>query len=172
MVGITLCSCGQNQSSVRNKIFVKNNVYELADSLAVIGSLLQRLPKDEMINYFLDLDGNLYVNNRKLGPLKGAEKNMEIRQNSLFNTFSELEFQRFISLIKYMLGNNIDSSRKDNVTGTIIHEYRRTSENSFDDVREIIIDADTLSTSFKKAFQVIDKKGRLTLVVPYDVRIN
>jgi len=78
MVGITLCSCGQNQSSVRNKIFVKNNVYELADSLAVIGSLLQRLPKDEMINYFLDLDGNLYVNNRKLGPLKGAEKNMSI----------------------------------------------------------------------------------------------
>jgi len=172
LISTVFMSCGQMSDPLRNKIDFPDNINQVSDSIKLMESLFKKIPQHERINYFIDSEGNLYVNNKKLGALNEAFNNSSIRDDSVFLDFSDMEYQKFISIIVFLLKNNIDASVKDNTSGFFAFEYRKTPEYTYNDLRDIIIDVDTTAPLFVKRFQILDRKGNMILVAPIDVKIK
>lgn len=171
-MAIVVVSCGQIQDPLRNKIVLIDEINQVSDSILNIQLLLDKLPKDPIIGSFIDREGHLYVNTKKVGLLKEALNDPSIRSDSVFENFSNDDFTRFISITVFLLQNHIYGSRKDNLSGMFVHEYRRTEENVYTDIRDIMVNIDTTSSRFMNQYQILDKKENLVLVAPLDADIH
>jgi len=172
MMVFALTSCRQIPDPMRNNIVLTDEIHQVADSIAHLESLLKKLPEDPMMGSFLDDEGNLYVNTEKVGLLKNALSDSTIRGNPVFKNFSDSDFKQFISITVFLLRNHIDASRKNNVSGLFTHEYRRTDENVYNDIRDIMVDVDTTSKPFTKHYQILDRKDNMVLVAPIEVKVR
>jgi hypothetical protein len=168
---LELTSCGQIPDPLRNKLEFNDHVNSVADSLATMEMLLKKIPKSDVLSTFTDKGGILFVNGKKLGPLSRAVNDSTIRQDSVFKDFTNEDYVQFITLSVYLLKNQIGYSMRDNVSGIFVHGYRETEENSYDDLREIVIDVDTTSSLFGKRYQILDHSENMTLVAPIDAKI-
>lgn len=167
-------SCNQ-EIPLRNKIIFQDSVMLVADSIAKMEKLLYKLPENERVNYFMDNKGNLFINNKKLGTLKGAINNSRIRSDESFKNFTSQEIDEFFNLMVYLLRNHIDGAVMELSVGKFVYGYRQTKENKFNDVREIIFmqdEADINSAEFYKTYQLLDKKNSLVLVAPASAKIR
>ncbi len=172
LMAVVVVSCSQIRDPLRNKIVFRDEINQVSDSILNIQLLLDKLPKDPVINCFIDREGYLYVNNKKVGFLKEALNDPSVRSDSVFKNFSNDDFTRFISITVFLLQNHIDASRKDIVSGMFVHGYRRTEENVYNDVREIMVNIDTTSSGFMNQNQILDRTENLVLVAPLDADIH
>lgn len=53
-----------------------------------------------------------------------------------------------------------------------VNEYKRTEENVYNDIREIMVNIDTTSSRFMNQYQILDRKENLVLVAPLDADIH
>jgi hypothetical protein len=138
----------------------------------MLEELLARLPKQEVLSSFTDEEGYLFVNGKKIGILSDALNDSTVRRDSVFAGFTDSEFQGFISISIYLLKNHIGYSMRDNLSGLFLHGYRETEDNSYNSMREIIVNVDTTSTIFVKRYQVVDRKNNVILVTPIDAEVH
>lgn len=171
-VAFALTSCGQITDPVRTKIALTDEIHQVADSITYLESLLNKLPTDPLQGSFLDNEGYLYVNTKKIGLLKNALSDSTIRNNPVFKDFSDNDFKRFISITVFLLKNHIDASGKDNTTGLFTHQYRKTEEYVYVDMRDILVNVDTTSKIFIEHYQILDRKDNMVLVAPVDIKIR
>jgi hypothetical protein len=165
-------SCGQISEPLRNKIEFEDHINSVADSLFDMETLLKKLPTGDVLSTFTDKSGILFVNGRKLGPLNGAIDDLTIRQDSVFKQFTNEDYIQFVTLSIYLLKNHIGYSMRDNVSGFFVHGYRETDENSYNDMREVMINVDTTSDRFVKRYQILDRSENITLVAPIDANVK
>jgi hypothetical protein len=102
-----LSSC-QQIDPARNKIVFNDNIEIVQDSLIHMQTLLEKLPKTYRVNYFVDPEGYLYVNNTKLGYLK--VNNPKIRRDMSFEKFSNKDYRSFFWLMSFLVRNYVTSS--------------------------------------------------------------
>ncbi|MDR7130953.1 hypothetical protein J2X69_003312 [Algoriphagus sp. 4150] len=163
-------------NSVRNEIVFEDNIKSVADSLAKMDQLLQKFPTHTtMVNYFMDREGYLYLGAEKIAPLKGAINNPKVRENIFFENFTDDEINQFFYLMAYLLKNKIDAANLEKPMGRYLFNYRRTEENRFNDMREIMIvenPHDTSSLYFKETFQILDQEFNLVLFAPKKAEIR
>ena len=161
---------------VRNQIFFEDNIKSVADSLVKMNQLLQKFPTHtKMVSYFIDREGYLYLGAEKIAPLNGAINNPKVRNDMFFKNFNDAEITQFFYLMAYLLKNHIDAANLEKPIGKYLFNYRRTKENRFNDMREIMIlsgSGDTLTTYFKKHFQILDQKSNLVLIAPHKAEIR
>lgn len=170
--GFVLCSCGQIPDPLRNRIELTDEIRVVSDSLICYESLLKKLPDNGILNAFVDHDGYLYVNEKKLVPLKEALNNSSVKADSVFSNFSDNDYERFIGLTIFLLRNHLSLSMRDNRSGYFVHAYRQTLENSYVDIRDIMVNVDTTSPKFVKQYQILDQKENMILVAPIDVDVK
>lgn len=156
--------------SRRDQIIFEENIISVGDSLAVMDQLLQKFPTNsKMVNYFIDRQGFLYLGAEKIDPLKGAINNPKVRKDKIFENFTDDEIDRFFNLIAYLQKNNIDAANLEKEIGMFLFNYRRTEENRFKEIREIMIlrsSSDTLNSLFLEDFKILDQKSNLILIAP------
>jgi len=169
---LALTSCGQIPDPLRNKINFRDEISNVADSITYMELLIKKLPAKSIVGSFLDDDGYLYVNSEKIGSLKHALSDSSMMHNAVFKDFSKDEYQKFISITIFLLKNYIDASGIDNITGLFTHEYRRTEEYTYRDLRYIMVNVDTTSQNFFEHYQVIDSKENVFLVAPIDTKVK
>ena len=161
---------------MRNQIVFAENIKSVTDSLFKMNELLHKFPtRTRMVNYFMDHKGYLYLGAERIAPLKGAINNPKVRNDMFFENFTDDEITEFFYLIAYLRMNNIDASYLEKPLGKYLYDYRRTDENRFIDMREIMIvesSSDTLNSYFKETFQILDRKSNLVLVAPRGITIR
>jgi len=167
-----LTSCGQITDPLRNKINLTDEINTVADSIIYIESLIKKLPASTIVGSFIDDDGYLYLNSKKIGLLENALSDSSMMQNEVFINFNEQDYQKLISITIFLLKNHIDASGIDNITGLFTHQYRRTDEYTYRDLRYIMVNVDTTSRKFGDHYQVLDKKENMLLVAPIDVKVE
>lgn len=159
---------------LRNKIIFEDKVEKVADSLERMHSLLEKFPITRRVNYFMDREGNLFISNENIGPLKGAINNPRTRNDIAFEKFTDKEINEFFELMSFLYGNHIDAATLQKPIGKFLFKYRRTEENKYNDLREVMIiksPKDTLLKEFKKSYKILDKKTNLILVAPKDAEV-
>jgi hypothetical protein len=171
LVSLLTFSCGPD-NSLRNKIVFEDDTQTVADSIAKMDLLLNKLPGNMPMNYFMDNNGNLYVNNDEIGELAGAINNPRIRRNSVFNKFNDDEIDQFFNLIDYLLKNHIDGARMNPRASRFMFVYRRSLENRYHDIRLVNLKKEGLNSFYSKEYQILDNKGSLVLVAPKDAKIR
>jgi len=169
---LALKSCGQISDPLRNKIVLNDEINEVSDLISNLESLLRKLSENQVVSSSVDNEGYLYVNSKKLGLIKGALLDSAIRNDSIFSAFTKNDYDRFITITIYLLKNHIGYSMRDNASGLFVHGYRETEENSYSDVRNIMVNVDTTSAKFHKIYQILDRKENMVLVAPADAKIH
>ena len=160
---------------VRNKMVFENKIETVADSVARMDALMIKISRTGTNGYFLTNEGYLYFNSEKIGPIKGAINNPKIRKDMAFEHMSDQEINSFFYIMAFLLKNHIDGGYKHRVTGQYVYNYRRTAENSYDDLREILFvrsQQDTLSSEFRNTYQILDQKSNLVLIAPKKAQIR
>ena len=167
-----LSSC-QRIDPARNKIVFNDKFEVVQDSLIRMQALLKKLPKTFRINYFVDQQGYLYVNNTKLGLLKGAINSPLIRKDMSFEKFTDKEFKSFFWLMSFLVKNHISSSSFEPSIQSFVFDYRETVEGRYTDIRDIVVNTDkNFDNTIKDSYQIIDQVGRLKLLARHDVKIR
>lgn len=172
LLAFWISSCSQVPDPLRNKIEFNAETYQVADSLLRMEELLRKLSPSQVLSSSTDIDGYLFVNGKKMGLLEFATKDSLTRNDPVFKNLLEEDYSEFISLSIFLLKNNIGYSMRDNLSGVFVHGYRETSENSYNDVREIIVNVDVTSVNFLKRYQILDQKENLVLVAPIDAKVK
>lgn len=170
-ITLAISSCGQIPDPLRNNIEFADNINQVADSILRMEDLLKKTPKQPVLSSFTDNEGFLFVNGKRLGLLKNAVNDSSIRSAPVFIKFSNDDYVKFISISIFLLKNYIGYSMRDNVSGLFVHGYRETKENSYDDMREIMVGVDTTAPVFVKRYQILDRKENVILVAPIDARV-
>lgn len=176
-IAIILCysGCSQIRDPLRNRMAFQDELLEVEKAISGMEELLYKLTASERINYFMDIEGDLFINNRKLGSLEGAINDPVFRGNKSFRNFTEEEIDRFFELMVFLYKNHIDGAVMELSINKFVFTYRQTLENRYDDLREIIISnklQDTLSSNFRGTYQVLDSEGNLVLMAPSDAVIR
>jgi hypothetical protein len=167
-----LSSC-QRIDPARNKIVFNDKFDVVQDSLIKMQSLLKKLPKTFRINYFVDPQAYLYVNNTKLGLLRGAINNPRIRKDMSFENFSDEEYRSFFLLMSFLANNYIKSASFEPSVKSFVFYYRETEERRYVDLRNIVVDSDkNFDKLIKGSYQILDQAGRLKLLAGHDVKIR
>ncbi len=161
---------------LRNMIVFENDIEFVADSLAKMNRLLRKLPTTtNRVNYFMDKDGYLYLGAERVALLKGAINNPKVRNDMFLEEFTDKEIDQFFYLMAYLFRNNVDAANLEKPIGNFLFNYRRTDENTSNDLREIMIvrnSQDTLSSYFEETFQILDRKLNLVLLAPRNAQVR
>ena len=167
-----LSSC-QQIDPARNKIVFNDKFEVVQDSLIKMQALLKKLPKTFRINYFVDPQAYLYVNNTKLGLLRGAINNSRIRKDMSFANFSDKEYKSFFWLMSFLANNYINSASFEPSVRSFVFYYRETEETRYVDLRNIVVAEDKdFDKMIKGQYQILDQVGRLKLLASHDVKIR
>jgi hypothetical protein len=167
-----LTSCGQIPDPLRNKIDLRAEIGDVADSIIYIEALIKKLPASSIVGSFMDDDGYLYVNSKKIGLLENALADTSMINNVVFRNLSQHDYQKFISITIFLLKNHIDASGIDNITGLFTHQYRITEEYAYRDLRYIMVNVDTTSRKFNEHYQILDRRENMMLVAPIDIKVK
>ena len=157
----------------KNIIFFENDVKEVVDSISKMENFMQRFPKTEMVNYYIDNDGYLHLNSARIALIKGAIKNQKVRRDMVFEKFDQNEIDQFFQLMAYLMRNHISSCYEDKRIQKFLFPYRSRNVKGDSDLREIMIvdlPMDTLNSNFKRAYKILDKKENAVLII--SARIN
>lgn len=168
-----LCACCQTHDETRNRIVFINDVSEVYDSLHQMEKVIKFLPPHDLKGWFIDNEDSIFINTESVFGLQDISSHESIKpEHPLLKNMTEETFQRFVTLIVFLKKNQIYGSHIDNMSGLMFHEYRRTKENLYNDVRKIMIDVDTTSNTFVQHFQILDSYQHVVLCAPLDADIN
>lgn len=151
----------------RDNLLFENPLKEVADSIKRMEFLMRKFPETGMINYGVDNAGYLYLNNEKIAPIKGAINNQKVRNDMVFEEFSEEEINEFFRLMEYLRKNHITSCYTGAVIIPIRFQYRVAEYENKENSRSIIVvrqSTDTTSANFQRYYSVIDFKEDLALL--------
>lgn len=165
---LVLTMCRRASDPLRDSLSFDVTCESIRHSLLLIEDFLEKIPKNEVYSCSLDDSKRLFMNGQNLGLVTDSISRNEIRNHYLFSSFSDQEYNEFLSTLGFLYENNIDYSLKDNLSGFYVHGYRQTDENSFEDLRKIIVSVDTNSHSLKSYYRVLDNKCGMVLVMPID----
>jgi len=161
---------------LRNKIVFEDDVNVVLDSLQKMNELMEKMPTNtRMVNYFMDREGYLYLGAEKIALLKGAINKPKVREDMAFENFTDKEINEFFYLMAFLLKNHVDAANLEKPIDKFLFSYRRTDENSYNDLRDIMIVGspyDTTTRYFKETYQVLDENLNLVLVAPSDASIE
>lgn len=162
-------------SPYRNQFVFEDNSQEVSRKVAEMESLMEKILKTGTHNYFIDNKGYLYLGSEKIAPIKGAINNPEVRTDFTFKNFTDKEFRSFFYLMAYLTKNHISSSYRDKTIGRFVFTYRKIPDESYNDVREIMVvhnEQDTTNSNFKEAYQILDRRENMVLLAPSDAVIR
>ncbi|MBX2897710.1 MAG: hypothetical protein KF763_19875 [Cyclobacteriaceae bacterium] len=162
----TTASC-QRIDHTSNMILFIDNESDVIKSVHRMEFFMNKFPKTFMVNYFIDNDGYLYLNNQKVAPIKGAVTNPLVRKDMVFHDFSEDEIDEFFNIMAFLMQNGIESAYMERSTGKFFYPYKSKDVRSRKNGRDLMIVSqknDTTSTSFISRFKIIDRKGDLILI--------
>lgn len=157
-----LCiSCkSQGQS---DKLTFKESFEKVSRSLVEMENLMSKFPKTYMVNYFVDNDGYLYLNNQRIAPLAGAKSNRKVRNDMVFEKFSEQEIDLFFTHFEVLRANEITSCHEEKSLKRFVFSFHddRTAKG-------IILskEFDKADAFFSKYYEVLDQKQGLMLIKP------
>jgi hypothetical protein len=157
-----LCiSCkSQGQS---DKLTFKESFEKVSRSLIEMENLMRKFPKTYMVNYFVDNDGFLYLNNQRIAPLAGAKDNRKVRNDMVFEKFSEQEIDLFFMHFEVLRANEITSCHEEKSIKRFVFSFHadRTAKG-------IILgkEFDTADAFFSKYYEVLDQREDLKLIKP------
>lgn len=164
-IALLVLSC--TRDTTRNKIVFNDSAEAVQDSLILMIKLLDKLPKEQMVNYFIDDDGYLFINNSKKILYTHAPTDLVLRKDFVFSKFSESEIVSFFHLIDYLNKNHISDVHFEGSIGQFLFTYRENKkEVTVDNLRDILIVSDEflLDNKFQKYYQVLDKKNLIKLI--------
>lgn len=170
---IALCSACR-QSSTRDKLIFIDSANEVQNSIIRLNLLMEKIITSDGINYFFDDSSYFYLNSKKLIVLKDTKNYSSLYSDSVFTNLDSAEIDVFIHDALFLKKNFINSVHKDQYFNVYFYSYKMTDENTFDDVRDIMImdSSQKLPASDVEYHQLLDKKDRLLLVRPIDKRNN
>ena len=119
----------------RNKILFKSGVNEVADAILSMERLLNKFPKTNMVNYFVDNDGYLYLNNQKIASIQGAINNPRVRNDMVFRDFKDEEIDQFFKLMSYLWSNDIQLAFKEPTLDKFVFSFGESEPSNNKDVR-------------------------------------
>ncbi len=167
-----LYSC-QQIDPARNKILFNDNIEIVRDSLKHMQTLLEKLPRTYRINYFVDGDGYLYVNNTKLGYLKGAVNNARIRKDMSFENYTDKDYKDFFRLMAFLVRNHIDAASYEGEIDSFVFDYREIDDLTYDDVRLIVLETGNGGNNkFRGKYKILHESLGLKLLAPHDAKIK
>jgi hypothetical protein len=136
-------------------------------------SLLEKLPRTYRINYFVDGDGYLYVNNTKLGYLKGAVNNARIRNDISFENYTDEDYKDFFRLMAFLVRNYVDAASYEEEIDSFVFDYRATDDPTYDNVRLIVLETSNGDKNrFRGRYKILHESFGLKLLAPHDAKIK
>ncbi len=153
----------------RDNLDLNSPVMNVVQNLGTMDSLMNKVPRTLMVNYFVDNEGYLFLSNQKVGKLLGAENNPKVRKDLFFLSFEKNEIDSFFRLMHFLRKNDIEGCRFDKSIGKFIYSYKNAGIYSTPALRFVIHVAssiDTVNNSFRHQYKVLDKEGSIILVSP------
>lgn len=157
----------QQIDSTRNRLIFESPIEQVADSIKRMEYLMSKFPKTGMVNYFVDTDGYLYLNNQKIAPLMGAINNKKVTGDLVFEQFNDQQINEFFRLMAYLWRNHITSCHKESLIKMFAFSYMEKEIQNAQNYWMIVIPkkaTDTVSFEFKNHFEILDKKEGLVLI--------
>lgn len=168
LVGVFF-SLTQDIDTARDHLAFENETEQVAKSLKRLENLMNKFPRpeQEIVNYFTDYSGNLYLNSKKIAPLNGAINNPEVRDSEIFINFSEHEIDEFFYLIAYLWKNYITTCSREPSIDHFVFSYRVKKHETSTNGRFVMVihqESDTTSAKFRRIFRVINSNSGLALI--------
>lgn len=161
----TMTTQGQMEPTV-DKLEFNTPFEKVADSIYRMEDLLKKFPQTYMVNYFVDNDGYLYLNNQRIAPIIGAINNAKVRKDMVFEDFRSEEIDEFFFLMALLWKKGIQSSHLEPTIGTFTYNFKLGEGSKKTERFIIVVDepSDTTSVDFDELYKVIDSKGKLVLM--------
>jgi hypothetical protein len=147
---------------VSDELVFKDNFDEVSISVIEMEELLRKFPDTNMINYFVDNEGFLYLNNARIASIKNAQDNPKVRRDMVFEKLSGDEIDRFFALLHHLRQNEITSCHKEKVFDNFLFGFKE--HESLNDIMVVDQVADTTDAFFVDNFKILDRRGSLILV--------
>jgi hypothetical protein len=162
LVSSCLVACHKRN---RDRIVFEDNVGTVRSSLKRMVPLMQKLRKDERINYFFDPDGFLYINNIKRGSLSDSVEIERVKDDYVFDYMNAEERSLFLSIVAYLKVNHVDACGYDKLIGCFTFDYRKLPGQSLKQARNVLILENDVDLSKVDTFyRILDQKGDIALI--------
>jgi hypothetical protein len=162
----TAAKC-QKIESDKNRITFADNEATVVDAIRRLEHLIKKFPDSFMVNYFVDSEGQLYLNNQKIAPIQGAASNPVIINDLVFERFTKNEVDEFLELVVLLMRNGIESAHKEKATNKILFSYKNSNVRSRHKARDLMVvsqQQDTINPVFNTYFKIIDRKQNIVLI--------
>jgi len=158
----------QDIGRIRDRIEFNDPFLVVQDSILRMRFLMEKLPKTNRVNYFVDAKGDLFVNNTKMTNLKKVVASQVVRRDTLFLDFSDLEYYSFYTLIHFLRKNGIASASFEPAIDEYCFHYKYESTDRYIDIRDIVIPERKREflSRIKGRFKVLDQRADLILISP------
>jgi hypothetical protein len=159
-------------SPERNNIVFNQSIGTLEDSLLIMRKMLMGMPfefRNNYCYYSIDSENKLYIDQSKLGNIDIVGK-QNIKDSKLFE--NDEAFKDFIQMIVFLKDNHITSAFKEYYyRKNIMFDYRQLyglylGSTAEDDRYLTFIDDIPDTNKFFDKYKLLDRKGKLILVVP------
>lgn len=147
--------------SKRNSIVFRDPISAVRDSIKVMNQYMSRLPKEPVNNVFFDREDFVYVNNKKLGKIEATDFLKNVRHET---DFSEKDASRFMVLAAFLKNNYLDGCFVHLTHQACTYIYRRTNENNWNDLRNIVLSSDLPKKISQTEYELLDTKDGLCLL--------
>lgn len=164
IITVFICIVGCSDINKRDKISFKAPLSEIEDSIKVMNTLLNSYRE---VSYYIDDANILLIGTNEVGKIDSSFL-AQIRLNP--SNYTNMDV-RIFTIILFLKNNEINSCFKHRELGVIVYDYKPTKEDSFEDVRYIVLNdgrLDINSSVFKNSQYILDKKGKLFLIAPID----
>lgn len=170
-------SCKPKEKQLDTLIF-KDSTQQVEDSLLVLMQLASIIPGG-CNKFYVGGDGyslnNLFVNEIKIKNIDSIRDYNELKNYDVFKNHSANEIKRMIKLLHYLSDNYIDGLGRIHHLNKFIFDYHPLLHGRYEDSRSIFyLDDEELikRNDFLSYYQILDRKGKLILVAPADVKIK
>lgn len=160
-------SCIHKDPPGYNEIVFFDSTKSVFDSLVIMESFLNKIPKAKVINFFIDNHGKLVINNNSIGIWNKIKTDTSFIYNvDELKKFDNLDKLRLISLMSFLIRNEINGVYFYKQLNLFIFMYMESySYYKEHDSRSIVI-KQRFSERFYRIYKVIDEKDGLVLVAP------
>ena len=155
---------GCSNINERNTLSFKVSSSTIADSIKEMNSLLSSYNE---VNYYIDDANVLFIGTKEVGKVDSAFIS-NLKSNPLNFTNTDI---RIFSIIQFLKYNEINSCFRHRDLGVIVYDYKPPKDDSFEDVRYIVLDdgqLDTNSSRFSNSQYILDRKDSLLLIAPLE----
>lgn len=163
---VILFSCCGNRVE-RNTLVFDDKVENVQDSISRLMYFLNNFPINEE-----GFNTHYVVKNEKIYINQGFQNEQFNDLNKFLSDYTVSQKNEFISLVKYLYKNHINSGYFDRGLNIWVFTYRHFDEAGFNDVRDIVLLNREIPENIRAEFNVLDKKGSLYLIVPKEASIR